>query len=116
LPGIPYDPGDLNDREQPQVAAVAPSHHMRNAGNSIGENQMRSVLALGLLIALCGSASAARVHHVKPRHIIVRDSQAAIPGPVRDSLAAVPGFVVPPSRYDDTPSYRDPSKFGGGAP
>ena len=77
---------------------------------------MRYVLALGLLVALCGSADAARVHHFKPRHVIVRDSQAAIPGFVRDSRAEVPGFAVPPSWYDDTPSYHDPSKFGGGAP
>jgi hypothetical protein len=71
---------------------------------------MRSVLALGLLIAgllitLCGSANAARVHHVKPREAILRNSHAAIPR-----------FVAPPIRYDDTPSYNDPSKWGGGAP
>jgi hypothetical protein len=67
---------------------------------------MRSVvLALGLLIALCASANAARVHHPNPRHASVRDSHAMIPR-----------FAVPPVRYDDTPSYNDPSKFGGGAP
>jgi hypothetical protein len=66
---------------------------------------MRSVLALGLLIALCTSANAARVHHAKPRHVIVRNSQALMPR-----------FVVAPAEYNDTPSYNDPSKFGGGAP
>jgi hypothetical protein len=74
---------------------------------------MRSVLALGLLVAgllitLCGSANAARVHHhFKPREeAILRNSHAAMP----------PRFLAPPVRYDDTPSYNDPSKWGGGAP
>lgn len=67
---------------------------------------MRFVLALGLLMALCVSANAAaRVHHFKPRHVIPRNS-----------MAAIPRFVAPPVRYDDTPSYNDPSKWGGGAP
>ena len=79
---------------------------------------MRSVLALGLLIALCTSANAARVHHSKPRHVIVRPSQAVIPsyatpGGVRiyrdDS---VPGGLR--TYHDDPPAYDDPSKFGSG--
>jgi hypothetical protein len=61
---------------------------------------MRSVLALGLLIALCASANAARVHHSKPRHVIVRPSQSVDPR-------------FPPVLQDQTPSYNDPSKFGG---
>jgi hypothetical protein len=70
---------------------------------------MRFFLALGLLIALSASASAATVHHrYEPRHLIIP------PGPVY----AVPGweFAAPrsPMHYDDTPSYNDPSKFGGG--
>jgi hypothetical protein len=64
---------------------------------------MRSILALGLLIILCTSADAARLHHSKPRHFVVRQSE-------------VPRFVVAPTHYDDTPSYNDPSKWGGGAP
>ena len=63
---------------------------------------MRSLFALVLLIALGASASAATVHHARARHHVV----------VRHS----PVFAVPPVRYDDTPSYNDPSKFGGGAP
>jgi len=63
---------------------------------------MRSVLALGLLITLCASADAATVPHSKPPHVIVRHSQDVIPR-----------FAVPPVHYDDTPSYDDPSKFGG---
>jgi hypothetical protein len=64
---------------------------------------MRSFLALGLLITLCASASAAMMHH--SRHV---PSQGY----------AVPGwaYAAPrsPIHYDDTPSYDDPSKYGGG--
>jgi hypothetical protein len=67
---------------------------------------MRSFLALGLLITLCASASAATMHH--SQHVIVRPSQGY----------AVPDWTYvalrPRLRYDDTPSYNDPSKFGGG--
>jgi len=62
---------------------------------------MRCVLALALLIALCASADAARVHHAKPRHVIARPSQAVDPR-------------FPPVLEDQTPRYDDPSKFGGG--
>ena len=80
---------------------------------------MRSVLALGLLIALCASANAAaRGHHAKSRHGIVRPSQAVVPGYVapgggriyRDD--SVPGGLR--TYHDDPPAYDDPSKFGGG--
>jgi hypothetical protein len=58
---------------------------------------MRSVLALGLLIALCASANAAaRGHHAKPRQGIVRPGRPAIPSQV------TPGGV-----------YRDDSVPGG---
>jgi hypothetical protein len=66
---------------------------------------MRPLSALGLLIILCASPSAAVMHH--SRHIIVRPSQGY----------AVAGWAYaaprPPIHYDDTPSYDDPSKFGG---
>jgi hypothetical protein len=61
---------------------------------------MRFVLALGLLIALCASANAAKVHHAKPRHVVVRPVQPVDPR-------------FPPVLQDQTPSYNDPSKFGG---
>ena len=61
---------------------------------------MRSVLVLGLLIAFVASANAARVHHAKPRHVVVRPSQ-------------VVDLRFPPVLQDQTPSYNDPSKFGG---
>ena len=64
---------------------------------------MRSFLALGLMITLCASASAATVHHSR-HHVIV--------GPSLDRAYAAPR---PPVHYDDTPSYNDPSKFGGNA-
>jgi hypothetical protein len=71
-----------------------------NAGCSMGANAMRSVLALSLLIA-GASANAARVHHSKPQHVIVRPNQGEDPR-------------FPPVLQDQTPSYDDPSKFGGG--
>jgi hypothetical protein len=72
---------------------------------------MRYVLGLGLLITLCASANAATAHHSRTHHhVIIR------PG-VTSSFAAVPGWTYapprPPVHYDDTPSYDDPSKFGG---
>ncbi|MBR1266828.1 hypothetical protein JQ629_04805 [Bradyrhizobium sp. AUGA SZCCT0222] len=62
---------------------------------------MRFVLALGVLIAFSASASAAKkVHHAKPRQVIVRPVQPVDPR-------------FPPVLMDQTPSYNDPSKFGG---
>ncbi len=80
---------------------------------------MRSVLALGLLIALGASANKRpNANHAKSRHVILRPSPAVIPsyatpGGVRiyrdDS---VPGGLR--TYHDDPPSFDDPSKFGGG--
>jgi hypothetical protein len=53
-----------------------------------------------MLITPCASASAATVH--RSRHVIVLRSQGYYAAP------------WPPVHYDDTPSYDDPSKFGGG--
>jgi hypothetical protein len=83
---------------------------------------MRSVLASGLLIALCAPANAARVHHFKPRHVIVRPRQrlpsgSAIPGwayaQPRSPVYRTYAQPRPPVHYNDTPRYDDPSKFGG---
>jgi hypothetical protein len=85
----------------------------------MGENAMRSVLALCLLTALCASPNAAASgHHAKSRHVIVHPSQAVIPSYVtsggvriyRDD--SVPGGLR--TDHDDPPAYDDPSKFGGG--
>jgi len=69
---------------------------------------MRSVLALGLLIALCTSANAARVHHVKQaRDAILRSShdEAVAPGWYK-----FPGYpAIPPSENRNL----DPSTRGG---
>jgi hypothetical protein len=73
----------------------------KKTGWPTGANAMRSVVALGLLMALCASADAARVHHAKPRHVIAPPAQAVDPR-------------FPPVLQDQTPRYDDPSKFGGG--
>ena len=67
---------------------------------------MRSALTLILLVALCASADAAvRLHSTKPqprpRHVLVNPGQRLDPR-------------FPPVLQDQTPSYDDPSKFGGG--
>jgi hypothetical protein len=56
-------------------------------------------LALGFLIGLGASAGAATVHHRGPRHPILHHGGSMI-------TRSAP-------YYDDTPSYDDPSKFGG---
>ena len=64
---------------------------------------MRFILAIGLSLALCAPVSATKnkkVHHAKPRHVIVRPVQPIDPR-------------FPPVLQDQTPSYNDPSKFGG---
>jgi hypothetical protein len=64
---------------------------------------MRPFLALGLLITLCASASAATVHHAR-HHVLVHPS-----------LGWAYAAPRPQVHYDDTPSYDDPSKYGGSA-
>jgi hypothetical protein len=98
--GMPCDHPNLRTLKPLQIAAVRPAHHI-TAQLLDWSIAMRSVLALSLLIALCAPANAARVHHAKPRHVIVRPVQSPDP---RD----------PPVLQDQTPSYDDPSKFGGG--
>jgi hypothetical protein len=65
---------------------------------------MRAFLALDLLITLCASANAATVHHSRTHQPVF------ITASVASSFTAVPGSV-----HYDTPSYNDPSRFGGGA-
>jgi hypothetical protein len=77
---------------------------------------MRSILVLCLLIPLCAAANAATLHHHRTRHnVIIRPNVAS-------SFAAIPGFAYPGFayrppppvvHYEDTPTYDDPSKFGG---
>jgi hypothetical protein len=77
---------------------------------------LTSVLGLGLFISLCASADAATVHHPKRRHVVVRANESLNFdglnfGAAGSSWAYAP--ARPPVHYDDTPSYDDPSKFGG---
>jgi hypothetical protein len=72
------------------------------------QNMMRSIFALGLLIALCVSANAAKVHHVKPRDAIVRPSQGEVVPP---GWYKFPGYPpIPPEQNRNL----DPSTRGSG--
>ena len=106
--GMPCDHPNLRTLKPLQIAAVRPAHHI-TAQLLDWSIAMRSVLALSLLIALCAPANAARVHHAKPRYVIVRPVQHVIVRPVQS-----PDPRDPPVLQDQTPSYDDPSKFGGG--
>jgi hypothetical protein len=103
-PGWDRSPSCLKSSDE--GSAARPAHQQPN-----GANMMRSFLALTLLMTLFASANAATVHHAKPRHVIVRPSQGLI------LRHAIPGYAYAPPppalHYDDTPSYNDPSKFGG---
>jgi hypothetical protein len=74
---------------------------------------MRSVLVLGLWIAVSASAQAATTHHHYTRHHVFISPRVA------SSFNAVPGWAYEPPRpairYNDVPSYNDPSKYGGEA-
>jgi hypothetical protein len=72
---------------------------------------MRSVLALGFLIALCASANAARLHHAQPRHVIKPRHIIVLPGQDMIPVFGSPEWAR--LHRKDTPSYDDPSKFGG---
>lgn len=65
---------------------------------------MRSVLALGLLIALCAPASAAKVNHARPKQVIAPPSLdgTGLTEQERKRLHDI-----------NIPSPNDPSKFGG---
>jgi hypothetical protein len=67
---------------------------------------MRSVLALGLLITLCGSADAATVHHVHTHH------HHHVTSGFADSFAYEPAR---PPVQDYVPETRSPATFPGGA-
>src|SRR5215469_12289887 len=61
----------------------------------------RSVLALGLLIALSASADAATVRHPHTRHVLIRPDVASSFVAVRSWAYAPPR---PPVQYDAAPS------------
>jgi hypothetical protein len=69
-----------------------------------------------LLTSACiyGAATPARaetVHHSNLRHVVHLNRGLTL-GPAVSGWAYAP--PRPPIHYDDTPSYDDPSKFGGG--
>jgi hypothetical protein len=70
-----------------------------------------SALVLGLSTSFT-SASAAKEHHHRSRHAVLRHAYNYDP----PRFVAAPRVVVPPIIEDQTPSYNDPSKWGGGAP
>lgn len=127
-----HDPADLNEREagdpwgngrpnafdQQRPSPPRASRDRSSPDKLIGANAMRSFLALSLLMILCASASAATVHHTIPRHHVIIARHHVIVRPGRGFPGyAVPGWAYaaprPAVHYDDTPSYNDPSKFGG---
>jgi hypothetical protein len=61
---------------------------------------MRSILALSLLITLCGSANAATVHHAR-RHAMVRTDQGRIASDPASGFAYAP--AGPPMQYRPAP-------------
>jgi hypothetical protein len=70
---------------------------------------MRSALALGLLIALCASANAAALHHVRaPNHAAIQPSEGACTPP---ACYKFPGYPPLPR---SAVRVLDPSTFGGG--
>jgi hypothetical protein len=79
------------------------------------EHAMRFFLALGLFMAMCASADAATAHQSRSRHhVSVRHAYDMVPPGFanRPNQSFDPRF--PPVLEDQTPSYDDPSKFGGG--
>ena len=72
---------------------------------SIGEKAMRSILALSLLITLCGSANAATVHRAHRGHAIVRLNQGMIASDPASSFAYTP--PGPSIHYRSAP-YNEP--------
>ena len=74
---------------------------------------MRFGLVLCLLIGLCAFANAASTQHLTPLHVIVHAKQGSRLSFATPIWTAEPP-PHPPIRYHDTPSYSDPSKYGGG--
>jgi len=89
------------------------AHHTRTGGSSIGENSMRSALALGLLITLCYSADAATVHHLRTHHhhhVTSGFAQSFGYEPARPPVHdyAVPETRPPATTYGGAPLLPDP--------
>jgi hypothetical protein len=72
---------------------------------------MRTVLTLALFLSLCAAANAAKLHDGKPPHAAVYPGQT--PEPRFNRPRQSPNPNDPPVLMDQTPSYNDPSKYGG---
>jgi hypothetical protein len=74
---------------------------------------MRSLLTVGFLISLTAYAGAAPIHGTHTRHrSVAHRGQVVSLGDFAIPRGAYAG-PRPPIHYNDTPSYNDPSKFGG---
>jgi hypothetical protein len=105
-------------RRRAALLSTAEAPHPVSAGR-VNWRNVRSTLALCLLIGLCASGNAAaRGHRAISRHILVRPTHSVNPSYVtpygmriyRDD--SVPGGLR--TEHDDPPAYDDPSKFSGG--
>jgi hypothetical protein len=100
----PHDAANVIDREPARGwggAASAPRDDAR--GGTTGENAMRAILALGLLIALSAAADAATVHH--RRHAVVSPNHGYTQS-VRSGFAYAPaGPPIQAAPYND---YNEP--------
>jgi hypothetical protein len=67
---------------------------------------MRTILALSLLIPLCGVANAAPVHHTH-RHAVVRPHQGAF------APNAASSFAYAPTQYGSVPSFGSNEAYYG---
>jgi hypothetical protein len=70
---------------------------------------MRSILALSLLVTLCGSANAATMYHAHRRHAIVRPNQGLISSDPASGFAYAP--LGPPIHYQPAPYNDQPSPY-----
>jgi hypothetical protein len=81
--------------------AQYPNRDVLNGGALTPAGKMGLELPGGAAPAF-GANNAATAYRHEPRHLTMRYGQGA-----------TPRFYVPSSHYNDTPSYNDPSKFGG---
>lgn len=65
---------------------------------------MRSILALSVLISLCGVANAAAVHHGHRRHAVLRPHHHMYPS------GRASGFAYAPRQYRSAPYYQGDSE------
>lgn len=75
---------------------------------------MRSLLTIAFLLSLTAYAGAVTIHGAYPRHrVAAHHGQVVSPGDFAIPREAYAAVRPPISHHNDTPSYNDPSKFGG---